>query len=66
MTSFILQIGLSNALLALTLAFLAMVVSRTLKRPHLAHTLWVLVFDVSVQTVFVDAPVQERDLETKN
>jgi len=44
MTDLLLQIALSNVCVSLALAIVAMVAETTVKRPHLAHLLWLLVF----------------------
>ena len=44
MIEFLVNAGLSNALLAIPLALLAILLGYQGKRPHLAHLLWLLVF----------------------
>jgi beta-lactamase regulating signal transducer with metallopeptidase domain len=57
MRDFFLQMGLSNACFALGLAILAMVVGKTIKRPHLAYMLWLLVFVRLVTPPILTIPV---------
>lgn len=51
------QIGLSNACISLALAIFALVVEVTVKRPHLAHLLWLLVFVKLVTPPIVMIPI---------
>jgi len=57
MTDLFLQIGLSNACVALALAIVAMVVGKTVKRPHLANLLWLLVLVKLVTPPLITIPV---------
>src|SRR5262249_24754367 len=51
------QMGLANALLAGSLALLALVVGRVSRRPALVHSLWVLVLLKLVTPPLVSLPV---------
>jgi beta-lactamase regulating signal transducer with metallopeptidase domain len=51
------QTGLSNACFALALAIVAMLAGAKAKRPHLAYTLWLLVFVKLVTPPIVTIPV---------
>ena len=57
MTDLIIQIGLSNACIALALAIVALVVEATVKRPQLSHLLWLLVFIKLLTPPLVSIPV---------
>jgi len=57
MIDLLFPIAFSNVCIALTLAAVAMVVESTLKRPHLAHMLWLLVFLKLVTPPIVTIPV---------
>ena len=57
MTVLLIQIGLSNACIALALAIVALVVEATVKRPQLAHLLWLLVFIKLVTPPLVSIPI---------
>ena len=57
MIDFLFRIGLSNAILALLLALIAITVGTKGKRPHIAHMLWVLVFIKLVTPPLVAIPV---------
>ena len=63
--SWLLAIGLKNAILALPLAALALAASRWLKRPALAHLLWAVVLIKLVTPPLIDVPVGWRlDVES--
>ena len=53
----LLQMGLSNACLAFVLAIVAMLVGAKANRPHLAHTLWLLVLVRLVAPPIVTVPI---------
>lgn len=55
--SWLLAFGLKNAILALPLAAVALAASRWLKRPALAHLLWVIVLVKLITPPLVDVPV---------
>jgi beta-lactamase regulating signal transducer with metallopeptidase domain len=57
MNELLLQMGLSNALLSLGLALLAVIVDKTTRRPHLAHVLWLLVLVKLVTPPVVTIPI---------
>ncbi|MHC4403156.1 MAG: M56 family metallopeptidase [Planctomycetota bacterium] len=63
MTDFLFQMAISNAVFALALAILAMVVGRASKRPYLAHMLWLLVFVKLVTPPVVTIPVGMPSLQ---
>lgn len=58
--SWLLIIGLKNAILALPIAVLALGVGRLAKRPALAHVLWALVLVKLVTPPLIDVPVGWR------
>src|SRR5687768_15709816 len=55
--SWLLILGLKNALLVIPLAMAALVVGRLFRRPALAHVLWVLVLVKLVTPPLIDVPV---------
>ncbi|HZL90828.1 MAG TPA: M56 family metallopeptidase [Pirellulaceae bacterium] len=55
--SWLLAIGLKNAIFALPLAALALAVSRWSRRPALAHLLWVIVLIKLLTPPLIDVPV---------
>jgi beta-lactamase regulating signal transducer with metallopeptidase domain len=57
MNELLLQMGLSNALLSLGLALLAVIVDKTTRRPYLAHILWLLVLVKLVTPPVVTIPI---------
>jgi len=57
MTEFLLQLGLSNLLVALVIAVVAWVVQTTGKRPAVAHLLWLIVLAKLVTPPLVTIPV---------
>ena len=57
MTDLLFQMGLSNACLSLVLAIAAMVVGARIRRPDLAHLLWLLVFVKLVTPPIVTVPI---------
>jgi beta-lactamase regulating signal transducer with metallopeptidase domain len=66
MTGFLFQMGISNAVFALALAIIAMVVGARARRPHLAHMLWLLVFVKLVTPPIVTIPVCMPTLTASN
>ncbi len=63
--SWLLAIGLKNAILALPLAAVALAASRWLKRPALAHLLWAIVLVKLITPPLIDVPVGWRlDVES--
>ena len=58
MIEFLVNAGLSNALLAIPLALLAILLGYQGKRPHLAHLLWLLVFIKLVTPPLVNLPIE--------
>src|SRR5262245_18452765 len=63
--SWLLVNGLKNAILALPLAALALVLARWLRRPALAHLLWAIVLVKLLTPPLVDVPVGWKlDVET--
>ena len=56
-TDMLFQIGLSNVLLSLVLAVVAMIVGATTKRPHIVYVLWLLVFVKLLTPPVVTIPV---------
>src|SRR5213592_4147988 len=63
--SWLLIVALKNAILALPLAALALVVGRWCRRPALAHVLWAIVLVKLLTPPLVDVPVGWRlDVES--
>ena len=61
MMDLLFTIGLSNVCISLALAIVALVVEITLKRPHLAYLLWLLVFVKLMMVPVITLPVQSID-----
>lgn len=57
MTDQLFQAGLSNVLVSLVLAIVALIVGGTMRRPQLAHLLWLLVFVKLLTPPLVSIPV---------
>ena len=66
MTDFLVQMGLSNACFSLALAIVATVVGARVKRPYLAHMLWLLVFVKLLTPPIVTIPVGMPSLNASN
>jgi beta-lactamase regulating signal transducer with metallopeptidase domain/polyhydroxyalkanoate synthesis regulator phasin len=57
MIDLLLKVGLSNVCISLALAIVAIIVQATIKRPHVVHLLWLLVFIKLITPPIVTIPV---------